>query len=337
MCVVETIHSIGFVLFAFKVLPSVNIIRGAILMMGVCVVPGVLKVFSRLQDESWRGAKIALDVAAALLQLSLVFIWPITISFEGGREKLADMWPITVSLPLISVAWWENYVDTDTSLGAVGRFLLRMKRRVARTRSKTYIVAHLWKIPLTFALMIGCLVGLHGYSVRQLFDFSVSDVTCRNALPGARDVRLEDYAQLNRDWLMASLIQITASLLCYLAARAACKVRIQYIGFSIPLVLAPLATFGLLVGGCEVWNDNPLYFAHRLPTYLFWRCHDKDELGQIAIKDSIWVIALWWLSEVFITRHIWFPKVERLAKTSKYVLHTPLAGACLWSTPSTVC
>ena len=202
-------------------------------------------------------------------------------------------------------------------LGAVGRFLLRMKRRVARARSKTYIFAHLWKIPLTFGLMIGCLVGLQGYNVRRLFAFSVSGVTCRNALPDTRDVRLQDYAHLNRDWLMASLVQIMASLLCYLASRAACKVRIQYVGFSIPLVLAPLVTFGLLVGGCEVWNDNPLYFAPYLPAYLFWRCHDKGELGQIAMKDSVWVVALWWLSEVFITRHIWFPKVERLAKTSK--------------------
>ena len=59
-----------------------------------------------------------MDIATSVVQLSVIVIWPITLAFDGSNEKLEDMWPITVSLLLISVSWWENFVDRDTILGS---------------------------------------------------------------------------------------------------------------------------------------------------------------------------------------------------------------------------
>ena len=43
----------------------------------------------------------------------------------------------------------------------------------------------------------------------------------------------------------------------------------------------------------------------------------KGELEQVAVQDSIWVIVFWWISMLFITRHIWFPRAEKLASLQK--------------------
>ena len=62
--------------------------------------------------------QLTMDIITAVVQLSVLIIWPITITFEGSNEKLEDMWPITVSLLLISISWWENFVDKNTILGS---------------------------------------------------------------------------------------------------------------------------------------------------------------------------------------------------------------------------
>ena len=58
VCSVETIHSIGLTLFVFKVLPSMHIIRGMILMMGFAFLPSILKIFNRPYIETQKWIKV---------------------------------------------------------------------------------------------------------------------------------------------------------------------------------------------------------------------------------------------------------------------------------------
>ncbi len=88
-------------------------------------------------------------------------------------------------------------------------------------------------------------------------------------------VIISDIPNLETDWIWVWLIQVSASLLAYMAARIACKTHLQIVGFSLPLLLAPLVTFGLMVAGCEVWNRDPFVFSNIIPTYLYWYCYPK--------------------------------------------------------------
>ena len=286
-------------------------------MFGISVIPGMLKIFNRPENEKRRCLFIILDIVAAILQISAVIIWPITIQFDGTNEKLADMWPITISLLLISVHWWENCIDKHHSLGFFGDFLYQLQKQIKSTRSKTTVVTSLYKIVISFGFMVLWLVTLQGYTTQQLFDFSIEDATCRENQPDGLEISLKDYPQLQTDWIYVWLVQAGSALVCYLAARVACKVRIQIPGFSLPLLIAPLVTFGLLITACELWNASPLMFGHVIPTYLWWSCYPQDSLVDAAVEDSIWMTALWWFSLLIITRHIWVPRAERLATTER--------------------
>ncbi len=37
----------------------------------------------------------------------------------------------------------------------------------------------------------------------------------------------------------------------------------------------------------------------------------------VFVDDYLWIIIIWWLSQLWISRHIWFPQSERLAKTER--------------------
>ncbi|UJR37230.1 hypothetical protein I4U23_029939 [Adineta vaga] len=59
-------------------------------------------------------------------------------------------WELPVALILVSLAWWENFVDRDIKIG--GRTLVHMKllkENIIATRSKTSIIMTCWKIIVT--------------------------------------------------------------------------------------------------------------------------------------------------------------------------------------------
>ncbi|CAF1289999.1 unnamed protein product [Adineta steineri] len=59
-------------------------------------------------------------------------------------------WELPVALILVSLAWWENFVDRDIKIG--GRTLVHMKllkENIIATRSKTSIIITCWKILVT--------------------------------------------------------------------------------------------------------------------------------------------------------------------------------------------
>jgi hypothetical protein len=59
-------------------------------------------------------------------------------------------WELPVALILVSLTWWENFVDRDIKIG--GRILVHMKllkENIIATRSKTSIIMTCWKILVT--------------------------------------------------------------------------------------------------------------------------------------------------------------------------------------------
>ncbi|KAI3384530.1 hypothetical protein SNEBB_003598 [Seison nebaliae] len=150
------------------------------------------------------------------------------------------------------------------------------------------------------------------------------DALWPNALPDALPLpplptpeEIEENTELRwMHYLLPTIIQILSSLFCYYYGRLACKLCMQRIGFALPLTLSTPITLAIIFLTCQdfgiEWLNKtfaPLspYECIPLSTTLKW---------QLALG-----LTLWWLSELWISGHVWNSKNQRLAQTeSLFVL-----------------
>ena len=65
-------------------------------------------------------------------------------------------WTLPVSLVLISVGFWQNYVDVNTMrMGGLTETLVDFKKSIRKSKTKLYLIVSSWKIVLTFFLLMG--------------------------------------------------------------------------------------------------------------------------------------------------------------------------------------
>ncbi|CAH1788341.1 unnamed protein product [Owenia fusiformis] len=143
---VEGIHSFGLCLFVFKVLPQFDIIRGVLLMNTTCFIPALLKL---LLTKGNRGPlSIIMDILAVLMQGSVFFLITMYLTRDKNTVSgIIEIIQIPASGVLISLRYWENFVDRDFAFIPIQA----IKRNIRRGRCKTYVFASMWKIGLTFA------------------------------------------------------------------------------------------------------------------------------------------------------------------------------------------
>jgi len=120
--------------------------------------------------------------------------------------------------------------------------------------------------------------------------------------------------EMELDWVWMWLLNCCTSLICYFFARSSAKIRIQQVCYSIPLVISTPLMFGLMVGGCELWNSNPcVYTTSELAGYLMYKCYRVNSIEDTWYHQMWFLFPIWWLSQLWIVWHIWFPKCARLA------------------------
>ena len=143
---IEAAHTLGVCLLLFRVLPQFDVVRSLMLMCATCCVPAILKLL--LTKGNRNIATILLDAVALLMQASALFL--ITLFYTRYRTPLptpADVMQCVAGLLLVSVRYWENFVERD-----IGSIPLRAFRTsLERYRCKIYLFASIWKICLTLA------------------------------------------------------------------------------------------------------------------------------------------------------------------------------------------
>lgn len=97
-------QTIGVAILILVVLPDLDVVKGAMLMNAMCIVPGVLQAWTRDRSDSKFYALIALDVFAVSAQATAFVLWPLS-------EQKTSLYMIPVACFLVSLGWWENYVD----------------------------------------------------------------------------------------------------------------------------------------------------------------------------------------------------------------------------------
>lgn len=314
----ETLQSIGVCIFSFYVLPSIDSIRGLFLCFGVAFVPSLLKLFDS-QGESGRKFYIFVADAIALgIQISVLTLWP-ALSFIRG-EKTIESWGIFVSLILISLGWWENYVNKFTRLGKLGEKLKKLKRNIRRMRTKIYVVVSMWKIVLTLLLMTALMSTFNTSCLSVMFFRGNNNATdCPHMVYPLYVPNVQGTSYFN-DPFWVAILQVLSCLFCYTFSKTACKIMLQVVSFSLPLMLVAPIMAGVFMGNCESWKTGG-NVQNIMPDYLFWSCDlhgiSYDFLENLISDYLLPIVIAWWLSFMWVTFHIWIPRVERLVQTER--------------------
>lgn len=121
-------------------------------------------------------------------------------------------------------------------------------------------------------------------------------------------------------YLIPMIVQCVSSIMCYYTGRLACKLCMQRIGFALPLTLVTPVTLTIALVMCKWFPDSCVLH----PDFVYWTCHEGYLTGSFKWQ-VICGLGLWWLSQLWITSHIWFGRGQRLALTDRLFV---LPGYC---------
>lgn len=337
----ESLHTIGLVALVFVILPSMDVVKGAMLTNCLCFTPALLSLLSRHSGETKRAFKTILDLLCVSIQLAAFVIWPIVAKQE--RNPLAAYIPIVCFL--VSLGWWENYVDKNASLSLIRR-IAQIKQRLHKTRYFTFIFISIWKIVLILISMTLMLYLTDG-SVRSIFSKfkesfgshkitikrDRSDILTLTNTDQLEGIEGETFEINSRSaiplWFI--VVQVFTTWICYVVAKFACKICIQGFSFAFPISLTVPVTISALIAFCGVHFDNNCKLSDFfIPKYLFWYCNEEPFIRDepfFNIHAIMWL--LWILSQTWIAIHIWAPKCERLATTEKLFVNPMYCGVII--------
>ena len=154
---VETLHVLGVCMFVYRVLPLLdNVVQGDMLMLGVSFLPSLLNVLECCRGQPAWKSTMAANFVAWFVQLSALVVYPILkVTIDGlGDVEVETAWTLPISLLLISLGWWENYVDANTMFFGMASRVLSVRDRINRTRTKTYLIVSAWKVVVAFLFML---------------------------------------------------------------------------------------------------------------------------------------------------------------------------------------
>ncbi|XP_052747628.1 chitin synthase chs-2-like [Galleria mellonella] len=320
----DTLHTIGIAVLLLFILPELDVVKGAMLMNAMCIVPGIFNALTRDRSDSRYFIKIALDIFAVSAQVTAFFVWPLL-------DGTPILWWIPMACIFTSIGWWENFVSTpDKDSPAFYRGLFKLSKELKTTRYYTQRVLTLWKIIIFMACVM---VSLHVQGDNPFAFFtSCSDAfSARNysvhefhVIQGiTRDLEYEltggtfDLPASYNSSLWVALIQVAAAYFCYASAKYACKILIQSFSFTFALSLVAPITINCLVVFCGMRNSNPCAFHNSIPDYLFFEIPPVYTLKEYVGREMTWIWLLWLISQAWICLHAWQPRCERLAATDK--------------------
>lgn len=202
-------------------------------------------------------------------------------------------WVIPLALVFVSLNWWENFVEKNIQVcGCIRIPLKSFKVRLHALKQKGSIITSIWNTGIIVAFP---------YIVFSDFMYKIN-IENQNKRAQS-DIFIE---------FSAPLAQGLSSLLAHLAGSLACKLCMQEIGYSLPLLLStPLTVIGIVLQ-CH-YGYIPYVIGQ------FWHC--PEGFG-VTSMDSItyWQYTLciiWWFSQMILAGHIWKPRQNNMDRTEK--------------------
>lgn len=329
----ELLHVVGLAVFTFVALPAMDSCKALMVTNAVCCVPAILCFLSGPKCY-WKSIiKSSLSLLAVGCQVTAFIIWP------AIDNKLAIQ-ILSLPLLLISLRWWENYIDRFSYIAYLTKTIRRTKARYT-----TYLFLSPLKCIL-FALSAFILDGrkfttyfAEFFSGWKVHDISISQSsaiysdlqsratststtqitsTLMTSAPAPPTPEDEFVIQSNSYVIVYTLIiQIVSSYLCYIFAKFACKVKIQEFSFSLSVSVVGPVALAVLVIVASAREADVCAFHDYVPDYLAFRSLPIYHFGDYLQKDFVWLCLLWWASQLWVTYHIWYPRNDKNAPTEK--------------------
>ncbi|XP_066299933.1 chitin synthase chs-2-like [Branchiostoma lanceolatum] len=302
VCLIEALSTSGVCLFVLRVLPRSNFIFSLLLMNGVCFVPAILKIHTTIVRKDLKSGRretmLFFDVMSWLMQTSALCLVPAQPFGYSGPT-----WEVTLSLFLISFRWWETYAGADIVFPFFFDVpLYKLKVGLSEVRCKTYIYAGTINIVIIALVTFLILASSEDITLNHIFE------------PVKLEWDEENYfVQIS----LLFFVQLVTSSTCFFFSRLSCMTCIHRVGFALPLCLATPATLAMFIIDCQ-WSN-----VFRFNSLNIWKC-DVD-LKQ-SWREIIIGIALWWLSQLWISSHIWFRSSQRFAQTNKLFVRPMYCG-----------
>ncbi|XP_063358382.1 chitin synthase chs-2 isoform X1 [Cydia amplana] len=323
--VAESLHTIGLGLLFFKILPELDVVKGAMITNCLCIIPAILGLLSRNSRDSKRFMKVIVDMVAIVAQVTGFIVWPLL-------ENKPVLWLIPIASLCISLGWWENYVTRQSPIGVI-KSLGRLKEELNHSRYYTYRFMSIWKI-LLFLMCILFSIWMEGDDPAMFFQLfndgfgphnivveEIQIQTGGTMIPDLVNATLTgdsvEVAAVYKSAFYVLLIQMFAAYFCYIFGKFACKILIQGFSYAFPINLVIPLVVNFLIAACGIRNGDNCFFHGTIPDYLFFESPPVYTLSDFISRQMAWVWLLWLLSQTWITIHIWTPKAERLASTEK--------------------
>ncbi|XP_063411466.1 chitin synthase chs-2-like [Mytilus trossulus] len=304
---IETIHSIGVSILAFLVLPSFDPASASVIYMAVALVPAILnvidKVFVERLQKNNKVSKCSLFDEASwlsfsfpLLGIAFQIIGIILIGLYIRRGWLSGIF--VVAALFTSVKYWENFItmgDEDSNL------LRRLKRELHVGRTKVTCLANIWKIIITFLVVITIFTSKSDDPTavfKSLFNDGSATIF---SILGEQNMGDNPICQYNVP-LLAAAITIICEYLCYKATKTVCAINCQRFGYAIPMIILPVATTFTLVG--LMHTPDILKFESCDLLFSDWCVQGNGNLVDNC-TELFAAFFLLYFSILLITRHVW--------------------------------
>lgn len=398
----ELLHTLGLSMLVFRVLPLLDMMRGFIVLGSIYMVPAFLKIISECRDPdtglSRKCAIFFLNFGAFLIQIGSVVLCEVFRVTMTPSEKMSIrntvlqddilavvprpaltndyfsgdvMFELPLALLLISMSYWENYVEGDITIFGKTINFKSWKKLLHHSRGQLYIFVSIWKVLLVVAFAILLQPGfkfnmsythsavvnstdtvdlpetaIHHTSGQSQSTTMAERLVRRNAENETVNVtvsmkthEINVVTKVPADILvtqpventtreetinqsaMAEILQIyfspetlkhlqeygvlylqiTSNIVLGYFGSTACTLCMQLIGFSLPLSLTTPISIVVVVLQCQF---------EFLPTGTFvWIGVESD--SNMWILHLAWLGVIW-LSEIYITSHVWFPGNGRM-------------------------
>lgn len=287
--------------------------RGVIITLGLGVIPTFMKVLVRDGRifQNWKTVTITIvNILALLSQMAAIPVFSVfdfvhesnftvlvvhnaTSSYTEHVQSNISFWELPLSILLISLGWWENFVSNDWQL------FLNIVVRFKDWRALLHDVRDTSAV-FTGPFKIGLAIFFSRILVPNL-EFTV---------PSSKADENSEHSDAEKHFISYSLLylQIGSGIIVTYLAGLACKLHMQKSAFAVPLAIAPLATIVLILLQCRYdFTPNNWYHGD-------FYC-PEDSLKDLIVPIICAVVL--WLSYLVTVSHIWSPKSERMAKIEK--------------------
>lgn len=316
-------HSVGLCILVYVILPELDIVRGIILLSGVAAVPSLVfpicasdvKLNRHSYDETEEAGPVktlfvfCLNVLTAIIQIGFIPLVLVTDNFISTSHVDKDFTLIAlfiIGMICVSFSWWENFVDDrfcgyTTQRSFMKSTLLAIKFDLQEARPVVTFFTSILKIAVTI-LGAWLTKEYKPYHDGENADaHSIANVTLGQVFDKLGDMDIKDNTSI--------LVLTLTSFIGYYVGYTACKLKLQKFSFDIPLILSTPIAVLLAAFDCE--GNLFLPFTNELQNMCKEGSLDWERVWVYIAGACVWA-SLYWLC-----KHIFYPNIERLAKTER--------------------